>query len=297
MSNELTTNTTNIPVAPIAPPQNRERGANLNAGALEIEMQKAISEVQGKIYIAQRCPRNEAEARQRILDAMSNPALAEQALYSYPRSGETIVGLSIRAVEEMARLWRNLEYGIVELSNENGIAEMKAYCWDMESNVTASKTFKVPLERHTKKSVTPLTDPREQYEHSANMGARRLRAMILALLPAHIVEAAEERVKQTLAGKAEIPISQRVATLIENFARFGVTREHIELKLNKQTKDIFPDDLVTLRAIYTSLSKHGASPADFFDVQKIARPDEAADALNAALNVQKKPAEQGESTT
>lgn len=280
MSNELTPTPT---PTPIAAPQNRERGKNLNAGAVEIEMQRAISETQAKIYIAQKCPRVEAEARLRILEAMSNPALAEQALYSYPRSGETIIGLSIRAVEEMARLWRNLEYGIVELSNENGIAEMKAYCWDMEANVTASKVFKLPLERHTKGGVKPLTDPRDQYEHSANYGARRLRAMILAILPAHIVEAAEAQVKQTLAGKSDVPIATRLDKLLELFAKYGVRREHVELHLKKQLKDIFLDDLVTLRAIYTSL-QNGANPADFFDVQKIARTDEGADALNAAIN-------------
>jgi len=157
------------------------KAEHLNAGTVEIEVSRAVAEAQGKLLIAKKFPRNEAEAYAKIMEACGRPSLAEQALYSYPKGGQTVSGLSIRFAEELARLWGNIDYGIRELSQKDGISEMEAYCWDMQTNVSSSQRFAIAHERHTKFGVTKLTDPRDIYELTANMGARRLRARILAV--------------------------------------------------------------------------------------------------------------------
>jgi hypothetical protein len=158
---------------------------HLAEGAVAIEQSRAVAEAQGKLAIAKSFPRDEANAYESIMASCRRKALAEQAFYAFPRGNETVTGLTIRMAEELARLWGNIDYGIRELSNKPGESEMEAYCWDMQTNVYTSQKFTVKHERHTRSGVRNLTDPRDIYEMTANQGARRLRARILAVKIVH----------------------------------------------------------------------------------------------------------------
>lgn len=70
---------------------------------VEVEQQRAISEVQGAIILAKKFPRNQIECLDRIMTACQRPTLAEQALYSYARGGTEITGPSIRLTETIAQ--------------------------------------------------------------------------------------------------------------------------------------------------------------------------------------------------
>lgn len=176
----------------------------INAGAVTIESSKAIAEAQGKLIIAKNFPRDEHLAYAKVMEACKRKSLAEKAIYSYPRSGSTISGPSIRLAEELARCWGNVDFGIKELSQKEGESEMSAYCWDMETNTMSSQTFVVAHVRDTKKGQVKLSEQRDIYENNANMAGRRLRARILAILPPDLVEAAVLECKKTLAGNNEL---------------------------------------------------------------------------------------------
>lgn len=87
-----------------------------------------------KLVIAKRFPRNEVTAHVRVLEACRRPGLAQKAFYSYPRGGQTVKGPSIRFAEELARCWGNVDYGIKELSQDDGKSEMQVYAWDLKTN-------------------------------------------------------------------------------------------------------------------------------------------------------------------
>ena len=246
------------------------KAEHLNAGTVEIESSRAVAEAQGKLLIAKKFPRNEAEAYAKIMQACGRKALAEQALYAYPKGGQTVSGVSIRFAEEVARLWGNIDYGIRELSQKDGISEMEAYCWDMQTNVSSSQRFTIAHERHTSKGVTKLTDPRDVYELTANMGARRLRARILAVLPADLVDAAEQAIKNTLAGNTSESIEDQIRKMLTAFAKFGVTKELIEKRAGKQITEFFPEDVVELRTIFTSIKDSMTKAGDWFGVKETA---------------------------
>ena len=144
------------------------------------ESQRAIQEVQAAMVIAKKFPRNQIEAMERITNACCRQTLAETALYSYPRGGTEVTGPSIRLAEALAQEWGNLQFGIRELSQENGSSTVEAFAWDVERNTRQTKIFQVSHIRYSKKyGNTQLTDPRDIYEMVANQGARRLRACIL----------------------------------------------------------------------------------------------------------------------
>lgn len=239
----------------------------INAGAVTIESSKAIAEAQGKLIIAKNFPRDEHLAYAKVMEACKRKSLAEKAIYSYPRSGSTISGPSIRLAEELARCWGNVDFGIKELSQKEGESEMSAYCWDMETNTMSSQTFVVAHVRDTKKGQVKLSEQRDIYENNANMAGRRLRARILAILPPDLVEAAVLECKKTLAGNNDTPISDRINKMVTAFSKFGVKIDTIEKRLGRKIDTMTSEDLSEYVGIYNSLKDGNSSISDWFDVK------------------------------
>lgn len=258
---------------PFAP---RGLAGHISAGAVAIEQERAIAEAQGKLVIAKKFPRNQADAYQRVMEACSRPGLAEEAMYSFPRAGQTVTGPSIRLAEELARCWGNIDYGLRELSRRSGESEMEAYAWDLETNTMTSQKFTVKHIRDTRGGRVDLTDERDIYEIGANMGARRLRARLLAILPPDLVDAAVQRCRETLAGRADRPMTDRVRDLVNAFATLGIRAELIEKRVGKKLDDILPDELVDLRTIYKSIKDGVAKPSEYFGQQQQAAEPESA---------------------
>lgn len=242
---------------------------DLNASMVEVAGNRAEHEVQAAFVIAQKFPRNQMQCYNAIINACKRPTLAEQAMYAYPRGGTLVTGPSIRLAEAMAQNWKNLDFGIEEISQQNGVSVAKAYCRDLENNIYSSKTFYVKHERHSKKGITKLTDPREIYELVANQGARRLRACILAIIPGDVVESAVARCKETL-NSSDVPLSERVKKMVLLFDEQGVKVEHLEKRLGHNLDAIIATELVTLTTIYKSLKDGMASREDFFDFGNVA---------------------------
>ena len=239
----------------------------INAGAVTIESSKAIAEAQGKLIIAKNFPRDEHLAYAKVIEACKRKSLAEKAIYSFPRSGSTISGPSIRLAEELARCWGNVDFGIKELSQKDGESEMSAYCWDMETNTMSSQTFVVAHVRDTKKGQVRLTEQRDIYENNANMAGRRLRARILAILPPDLVEAAVNECRKTLAGNNDTPISDRINKMVAAFAKFGVKIETIEKRLGRKIDTMTTEDISEYIGIYNSLKDGNSAISDWFDVK------------------------------
>lgn len=254
---------------------------HINAGTVSIESSRAVAEAQGKLLIAKRFPRNQAEAYMNAMNACKRPSLAEKALYSYPKGGQTISGPSIRLAEELARCWGNIDFGIKELSNKDGESEMQAYCWDTETNVISSQTFVVRHVMDTRNGQKKLTTERDIYENNANMAGRRLRSRILAVLPPDLVEDAVRECKKTLAGKNDIPIEDRVKKMVVAFQKFGIKPETIEKRLGRSIDTMTADDLSEFIGIYNSLKDGNSGVGDWFDLK--ANGDRAKDLTSAIM--------------
>lgn len=244
------------------------------AGVVAIESERAVAEAQGKLVLAKRFPRDQYAAFEAMRAACLRPGLASEAFYEFKRGDGTVRGPSIRLAEELARCWGNVEYGMRELSNDAAAhsSELLAFAWDLETNVQSSQQFTV---RHKRDGGGMLTSERDIYEIGANMGARRMRSRILAILPADFVDAAVQLCTET-AKKTEGPIGESVKKLITAFAAFGVTSAALEQKLGHALASATPDDFVTLRGIYNAINKGGAKAADYFTPPEIAAPAAAA---------------------
>ena len=174
--------------------------------AIQTSLGRYTQELQGMVYSAKQFPRDQFAAYQRIKQACERKTLAAIACYEYPRGGQKVTGPSIRLAEVVAQNWGNMTFGVVELEQKVGESTCMAYAWDIETNVRSEKIFTVKHERKARGATQKLDDSRDIYELIANMGARRQRACILAVIPKDVVDAAVEECDKTLAGKNSEPI-------------------------------------------------------------------------------------------
>lgn len=242
-----------------APQESKDNAMQVTAG------ERATAEVQAAYVIAKKFPRNAHESYMSIIEACKRPFLAEQAMYAYPRGGTLVKGPSIRLAEAMAQCWGNLDCGVREISQSNGVSIAEAYAIDLQTNTRITKVFHVPHKRDTKKGTVKLTDSRDIYELVANQGARRLRSCILGIIPGDVIEAAVDRCARTLES-SDIPIAEQVRKMISAFDEIGVKVEHLESRLGHNLDAIIPQEIVTLKSIYKSIKDGMASRDDFFDI-------------------------------
>ena len=234
---------------------------------MDAVVSRQAQEVQAAMVIAKKYPRDEVKAWERIMRACQRPSLAEDATYSYPKGGTNVSGPSIRLAECIAQNWGNIDFGIIELHQQEGKSEMMAYAWDLETNTRQTKIFTVTHAIEKKGGIKKeLTDPRDIYEITANQGARRLRACILGIIPSDVVEDAVRKCDDTLSkADGDIPIIDRVKKMVTVFDGLGVTPTMIEKRFNKKLDRMGEQEIVLLRKIYTSIRDGFSKVSDQFE--------------------------------
>lgn len=257
---------------------------------------KELSEIKGKMFLARQFPRDPNYSLQAALQECERKELAEQAMYEFTRGDSKVRGPSIRLVEVLARHWSNITCGVDEIESKDGETTIKAYAWDLETNVSDSKTFTVKHERTAgkgdKRRTYKLTDERDIYEMVANKGARRKRACLLAVLPGWYVDAAVDACEKTLTQSLTDgqTLDEVIQKLVTAFSEFGIAPGQIEEKMNKQIRNLSKNDVVKLRHLYSAIKDGFVKPGDAFGLPP--EPDkevpsdtesEALDALNARL--------------
>lgn len=258
MSNELTLQQAQS----MLPAQSRSGGAIAD---------RAVAEIQAQVFMAKQFPRDENQARARILRSCQRPGLASKAIYTYPKGGQRVSGPSIRLAEAMAQAWGNLDFNTVILEQRENESVCLSYCWDVETNTRASRSFIVPHKISTKQGERVLTDPREIYELAANQGARRLRACILSIIPGDIVDEAIDACNKTLSGNSKKPLIDRLRELADRFMNYySVPLSSIERYFGYPLDSFTEMDGITLAGIYTALRDGASSREDYFQLPKLA---------------------------
>lgn len=257
---------------------------------------KELSEIKGKMFLARQFPRDPEWSLQSAMKECQRKELAEAAQYEFPKGDSVVKGPSIRLVEVLARHWGNITSGVDEIESKDGETTIKSYAWDLETNVSDSKTFTVKHERSVGKGdnrkIKKLTDERDIYEMVANKGARRKRACLLSVLPGWYVDAAvtacEETLRKSLTeGKS---MKEVISSIVSAFSEFDISPAQIEDKLGKPVESLSKIDVVKLRHLYSAIKDGFVKPGDAFglppepdkDVPSDTEAD-ALDALNARL--------------
>jgi len=245
----------------------------VNTPGTQIEVNRAEQEVMAAITSAKKFPRDEQAARQRILTACKRVALAEVAMYSYPRGGTQVTGPSIRLAEVLAQNWGNLHHGVIELEKDTNQTVCLAFCKDLETNNYHTVQFIID---HTKKAggeYKKLVDPRDIYEHSANLSARRLRNCILKIIPPDVLNDAVLQCDKTLAGDQTVPIEDRIKEMLSGFAHYSVSQGMIEERIGHKIKATNEHEIIALKKIFISIKDGMVKREDYFKMPKTESQD------------------------
>lgn len=236
---------------------------------------RAIAEVKAQVMMAKMYPRDPAAAVDSILRECARPTLADSAVYTFPRGKETVTGPSIRLAEVMARCWGNCSFGqtVLERGKDDkgiGYSVVEAYAWDQETNLRVSRQFEVKHFRSTKSGGYAITDDRDIYELEANMGARRLRACILQMIPGDVTQAAVNACRKTASSglvEAMADARQReqlIVKTIKVFEKMGISAADIEEYLKVRKDDWTADEMLKLKELKTSLEDNVLSIGEVF---------------------------------
>lgn len=232
-------------------------------------VQREVAEVQAAMAIAKRFPRDPVASSDRIKNAFTRPSLAEEGTYSFARGGQNVDGLSIRAAEQLARDWGNIQSGVIELTRANGVSEVMTYAWDLETNFKDEKRFQVRHWRDKKGGQGyQVSDERDIYEIVANVAARRKRACLLAVIPGDVQEMALQQIAVTMRTNIQVT-PESIKAMVEYMAGFGITKEMIEKKIQRHVDAILPAQMLNLKKIVQALKDGMGVVADYFEV-----PDE-----------------------
>lgn len=293
--------------SPFAADRSQERGALAETSGTMQAQARELAEMQVKFLMAQKFPRDEVAAMDRIINAFSRPTLAEIAQYEYAKGSSSVAGLSIHSMQAIAQQWGNMEFGWSEVSRGSGpdgvpFSEVRAFAWDLQSRTCRPLQFIVRHWRDTKSGGYKLRDEREVYELCANMAQRRVRACIMAVIPKDVQDAAEQQAALTLKSKADTS-PEAMAKMIEAFAPFGVTKEAIEKRIQRRIDAIAPAQVVQLKRIYASLRDEMSTAGEWFELDEAAggaaaakKPAIAADKFAEQMKLWKQAIESGAQT-
>jgi hypothetical protein len=231
-----------------------------------IESNRAMREVEASIMVAKSRPRDELDAYADIMRACSRPSFAEKAIYRYKRGEENVEGASIRLAECLARAYGNIDYGWRELERNSAKSLVEAFCWDLQTNTKRKMTFEVIHVRDTKKGQKILTTERDIYEHIANHAARRVRACVLSIIPADLIEDAMKKCKEIMvSGINQMNKNDVAKKIVAAFEEIGVSHEQLRKYLGvEKVIGANENQLVELRQIYVSIKEGQASVKEFF---------------------------------
>lgn len=240
-----------------------------------IEMSRAEAEVKAAVFIAQQSPRNIEAAQAEMRFACSQYALAEKAFFSYPKAGQTVSGPSVHLARELALIWGNIQHGTMELSRDTalGQSEILAYAWDLERNSRSSQIFIAPHIRDTRSGKKTLTDLRDVYENNANLGARRLREAIYAVLPDYYTAEAIQICQQTLTRGDGASLDDRIEQEVDRYSRVGVNVKQLETKVGRPRQKWDEQDVAKLGTIFRSVDRGEIARDEAFPPEHITGAD------------------------
>nr|WP_202447242.1 hypothetical protein [Streptomyces sp. SID5468] len=236
-----------------------------------VEQSRAAAEVQAAVVVAQQCPRDVQRAIAEMGQVCGNPRLAEKAFYSYPKGKTTVTGPSVFLARELARIWGNMQHGLIEMRRDDqyGESEMQAFAWDVEKNSRVSTTFIVPHKRDKRGGPEKLTELRDIYENNTNNGARRVRQAIFAVLPDWFVEDAIETCRRTLRDGGGVPLPMRIANAVARFETLGVTGEQLKTRVGRPSGRWTEHDVVELGILFQSIERREVTVEEAFPARQV----------------------------
>ena len=297
----------NSPVPPTSPPEvlagagaalGQRGGQELAAGTSQredfdgLEVQRtaetaatavaaqATAQIQARYVVAFKRPRDWDDVRVRILKECRRPGFAEVAMFSLPRGGKKIEGLSIRFAEAALRCMTNVHIEQVTVYDDSEKRIVQVSATDLESNETLSKQITVaktverskPMDdgfffsvRKNSGGRNVFTVPATEDDLLAKEGAlvsKAIRTLAMRILPGDITDEAETLIKATSLNRAATDPDGERKRIVDAFASLSVQPGELKEFVGHDLAGCSPAELGELRNLYNAIK---AGEATFRD--------------------------------
>ncbi len=253
---------------------------SVDNAATQALVAKARADVESRWLIAMRRPRNLDDVRQDMIKECKRPGFAEVAIYSVPRGGTMITGLSIRFAEVAARCMGNLPIEVQTIYDSPTDRTVRVTVTDLESNVTWSRDITVSktIERkNLKKGQRPISERVNSYgdrvyiveasddDVNVKEGAavsKAARTGILRLIPGHLQDEAMALCKAISADRdAKDPNASR-NRMADAFGELGIMPSDLEQWLGHPMAQIAAVEAANLKRIHVAICEGETTWAD-----------------------------------
>lgn len=245
---------------------------------------QARAQVEALFVYAERHPRDEERARQRLLAACRRPRFADVALYRKPvgkkpvqgKNGKTewvqsfAEGPSIRFVEATLLVLRNYDCEVVEIYNDARRCLIRVRVTDLEANSTYRQDLAIEkaVERSNSKDREVISSRTNSYGRTAYLVvatedellmkkaaavSKAIRTLGIRLIPGDLIDEAVEAVKKTREGEIQRDPSTHRKRVADEFYQLGVPVDELQRFLGHKVSETSPAELVELRAVWMAI--------------------------------------------
>ena len=208
--------------------------------------------------------------------ACQDEKTAETMYYVLPRSGDDIIGPSVRLAEVMSHVWGNIAVAAEPLDEGKTHLVAEGTCWDMERNVFVRIRVK---RRITKSSGARYSD--DMIGQTANAATSvAFRNAVFHGIPRVYVDRIYRKAMAASVGNVKTVEAKRTAAM-EYFGEKGYQPEQIYALLKVEgLEDIGVEEIIRLRGIVNAVKGGDATLEGIFNPPK---GEEATQELDEAL--------------
>jgi len=231
----------------------------------------ARAEVEARYLMAERHPRDYDGVRQRLLKECSRTTFARSALYSVPRAGGRVEGLSIRFAEAARRIAGNMVTTVQTIYQDDEQQILRVVACDLETNAIDVEEVVVPRYKEVRSprggdevvgsrmnstgqtvyKVRTTDDDHRMKRRSETQRAKR--NAILALLPGDLLDECRSVVKAGIDSDTKHDPDAARKRVVDSFGSIGVPAEDLRRYLGHDLATASPAELADLVAVYQTV--------------------------------------------
>jgi hypothetical protein len=242
----------------------------MNNAATQALTAKATADINARWMIAMHRPRDLYDTRDQILRLCKKPGFAEKAIYSVPRGGKSIKGLSIRFAEAAMTAMSNMGCEAQTLYDSDEQRVVRVVATDYESNIAWQRDLTIPKTKEVS-SLNGQQAIRQRLNSSGKVVylvaatdddvtvkegsaiSKASRTAILRMIPAWILAEARAMCEATIQERAAADPDAERLRMFDAFASLDVKPSWISDWLGHPSDQATPAEVVELRHLYVAI--------------------------------------------
>lgn len=241
----------------------------MNNAATQALTAKATADINARWMIAMHRPRHLMDVRDALLRECATPGFAAKAMYSVPRGGASVTGLSIRFAEAAMVAMGNMGVEAMTLYDSDTERTVRVTVTDFEVNAAWSRDLTVRKTKEVKRRPASFISERtnsygdpvwtveatddDVTTKEASAISKASRTGILRLVPAWLLADCQAKIQAVMRDKAAADPRAEMRKVCDEFGKLNARPSWIEEWLGHPIDQATPAEIVELRQLYVGI--------------------------------------------